>query len=150
VARPKGSKNKNKKTLIAYLDGSGWDYFTEFKKAYHNASPDEQLRFFGKTLPFMFNRQDNTPLIEGDVNVTLQGINNPKELAKIILQDPFVSHENILEGEVIESDGSKRKSDTGTDGDKRELEGSDSGSTTEGTEDNGGEGCSTVSGEGSS
>jgi hypothetical protein len=144
AGRPKGSKNKNKKSLVAWLDGHGWRFEEKFKEAYEESSPEERLRFIGKCLPFLFQRVDNTPLIEGDVNVHVKGISSKRELMKAMLADPFMEMEEaqVIEVKGERNDGRGRTDDDGDQGVEasvEEPEGHDSGSIQEVVEGGSGE-----------
>jgi len=107
VPRPKGSKNKNKKSLVAWLESHQWRFEEKFRDAFAKSAPEEQLRCLTKMFPFMFQRVDNTPLVEVDVNLHVQGISSPKELMNEILKDPMVDMKQILDAHVIENKGDK-------------------------------------------
>jgi len=102
MGRPKGSKNKNKKHLIDFLEHNKFDFYEEFKKAYDGAEDDEKLRWFGKILPFAFHRIDNNPQLELNANITVNRIESPQKLLEILRTDPFLDVNKLIEGEVVD------------------------------------------------
>jgi len=101
VKRKIRGKAKNKRFLLAYLESNGWDYHSEFVETWESASPDEKLRFFGKTFPFLFHKvQDDKPTGDTNVNIIMANIGTPQDLAQIIMKDPFIDHAKLIEGEV--------------------------------------------------
>lgn len=115
AGRPKGSKNKNRKSLLAWLETHNWDYAYRFKKAFDESSPEEQLRFFKGTLPYMFQRVDTTPMLEANVlNMQVNKISSPEDLIKLLMKDPFVNPEKIVEGDVIDVGGEPCATESGS------------------------------------
>lgn len=100
VRKPRG-KAGNKRFLLAYLESKGWDYDKEFKDTWKDASPEERLRFFGKTLPFLFHKATDDQKQAGpNFNIIMANVGSPQDLAKIIMKDPFIDHAKLIEGEV--------------------------------------------------